>query len=103
MLGVQGVGAGIGELSAVFSLAIEMGARLEDVAATIHAHPIQSEGFHEGALIFYFKLCYYSYSRYLGDATMTRSILPNCERCSYKAAVMSAMAGSVFNPECMHV
>ena len=65
------MGAGIAELSAVFSLAIEMGARLEDVAATIHAHPIQSEGFHEGALRFYFKLCYYSYSRYLGDATVT--------------------------------
>jgi dihydrolipoamide dehydrogenase len=50
LLGVQGVGAGIAELSAVFSLAIEMGARLEDVAATIHAHPTQSEGFHEAAL-----------------------------------------------------
>ena len=50
LLGVQGVGVGIAELSAVFSLAIEMGARLEDVAATIHAHPTQSEGFHEAAL-----------------------------------------------------
>ncbi len=50
LLGIQGVGAGIAELSAAFSLAIEMGARLEDVAATIHAHPTQSEGFHEAAL-----------------------------------------------------
>jgi dihydrolipoyl dehydrogenase len=50
LLGVQGVGAGIAELSAMFSLAIEMGARLEDIAATIHAHPTQSEGFHEAAL-----------------------------------------------------
>ena len=50
LLGVQGVGAGIAELSAVFSLAIEMGARLEDIAATIHAHPTQSEGFQEAAL-----------------------------------------------------
>jgi dihydrolipoamide dehydrogenase len=50
LLGIQGVGAGIAELSAVFSLAIEMGARLEDIAATIHAHPTQSEGFHEAAL-----------------------------------------------------
>lgn len=50
LLGVQGVGAGIAELSAAFSLAIEMGARLEDIAATIHSHPTQSEGFHEGAL-----------------------------------------------------
>jgi dihydrolipoamide dehydrogenase len=50
LLGIQGVGAGIAELSAAFSLAIEMGARLEDVAATIFAHPTQSEGFHEAAL-----------------------------------------------------
>ena len=50
LLGIQGVGAGIAELSAGFSLALEMGARLEDVAATIHAHPTQSEGFLESAL-----------------------------------------------------
>ncbi len=50
LLGIQGVGAGIAELSAAFSLAIEMGARLEDVAATIFAHPTQSEAFHETAL-----------------------------------------------------
>ncbi|MDH2386475.1 dihydrolipoyl dehydrogenase [Bradyrhizobium sp. CER78] len=50
LLGIQGVGAGIAELSAAFSLALEMGARLEDIAATIHAHPTQSEGFHEAAL-----------------------------------------------------
>ena len=50
VLGIQGVGAGISELSAAFSLAIEMGARLEDIAGTIHAHPTQSEGFQEAAL-----------------------------------------------------
>ncbi len=50
LLGIQGVGAGIAELSAVFSLALEMGARLEDVAETIHAHPTQGEGFLEAAL-----------------------------------------------------
>jgi dihydrolipoamide dehydrogenase len=50
LLGVQGVGAGIAELSAVFGLSIEMGARLDDIAATIHAHPTQSEGFREAAL-----------------------------------------------------
>ena len=33
--------------SAAFALAIEMGARLEDIAATIHAHPTQGEGFQE--------------------------------------------------------
>jgi dihydrolipoyl dehydrogenase len=50
LLGIQGVGAGISELSAVFSLAIEMGARLEDVAGTIFAHPTLSEGMLEAAL-----------------------------------------------------
>ncbi|MBR0797958.1 dihydrolipoyl dehydrogenase [Bradyrhizobium jicamae] len=50
LLGVQGVGTGIAELSAAFSLALEMGARQEDVAMTIHAHPTQSEAFHEAAL-----------------------------------------------------
>lgn len=50
LLGIQGVGAGIAELSASFSLALEMGARLEDVAQTIHAHPTQSEALRESAL-----------------------------------------------------
>jgi dihydrolipoamide dehydrogenase len=49
VLGIQGVGVGIAELSASFSLALEMTARLEDVAATIHAHPTQSEGLLESA------------------------------------------------------
>jgi dihydrolipoamide dehydrogenase len=49
LLGIQGVGHGIAELSAAFSLALEMGARLEDVAATVHAHPTRSEGFLEAA------------------------------------------------------
>jgi dihydrolipoamide dehydrogenase len=31
-------------------LALEMGARLEDVAATIHAHPTQSESLLEATL-----------------------------------------------------
>jgi dihydrolipoamide dehydrogenase len=50
LLGIQGVGAGIAELSASFSLALEMGARLEDIAATIHAHPTLGEAFPEAAL-----------------------------------------------------
>ena len=50
IMGIQAVGAGVSELSAVFSLAIEMGATLQDIAATIHAHPTQSEGFQEAAL-----------------------------------------------------
>jgi dihydrolipoamide dehydrogenase len=50
LLGIQGVGAGIAELSTAFSLALEMGARLEDIAATIHAHPTQGESLLEAAL-----------------------------------------------------
>lgn len=50
VLGIQAVGAGVSELSAAFSLAIEMGATLEDIGSTIHAHPTQSEGFQEAAL-----------------------------------------------------
>jgi dihydrolipoamide dehydrogenase len=50
VLGVQAVGARVSELSAAFSLALEMGARLEDIALTIHAHPTLSEAFHESAL-----------------------------------------------------
>lgn len=50
VLGIQAVGPGVSELSAAFALALEMGARLEDIAATIHAHPTLSEAFPEAAL-----------------------------------------------------
>lgn len=50
VLGIQAVGKGVAEMSAVFSLAIEMGSRLEDIAGTIHAHPTQSEALQEAAL-----------------------------------------------------
>ena len=50
VLGLQAVGAGVSELSSTFSLALEMGARLEDIAGTIHAHPTRSEGLQEAAL-----------------------------------------------------
>ncbi|MXN46348.1 dihydrolipoyl dehydrogenase [Shinella kummerowiae] len=50
VLGLQAVGAGVSELSSSFSLALEMGARLEDIAGTIHAHPTRSEGLQEAAL-----------------------------------------------------
>lgn len=50
VLGVQAVGGGVAELSAAFALAIEMGATLEDITGTIHAHPTQSEAFHEASL-----------------------------------------------------
>ncbi|MGL4285590.1 MAG: dihydrolipoyl dehydrogenase [Phreatobacter sp.] len=50
VLGVQAVGHGVSELATAFGLALEMGARLEDIAGTIHAHPTQGEGFQEAAL-----------------------------------------------------
>ncbi|MBV8613299.1 MAG: dihydrolipoyl dehydrogenase [Acetobacteraceae bacterium] len=50
VLGVHAVGHGVSELSAAFGLALEMGARLEDVADTIHAHPTQGEAVQEAAL-----------------------------------------------------
>ncbi|MER8466258.1 dihydrolipoyl dehydrogenase [Mesorhizobium sp. M1396] len=50
VLGIQAVGQGVSELAAAFGLALEMSARLEDIAGTIHAHPTQGEGFQEAAL-----------------------------------------------------
>ena len=50
ILGLQAVGAGVSELSSAFGLALEMGARLEDVAGTIHAHPTLGEALHEANL-----------------------------------------------------
>ena len=50
VLGLQAVGAGVSELSSAFALALEMGARLETIAATIHAHPTRSEGLQEAAM-----------------------------------------------------
>jgi dihydrolipoamide dehydrogenase len=50
ILGVQAVGAHISEMSGEFVHAIEMGAVIEDIAGTIHAHPTLSEAFGEAAL-----------------------------------------------------
>jgi dihydrolipoamide dehydrogenase len=50
VLGIQAVGAGVSELSAAFALALEMGARLEDITGTVHAHPTLSEALQEAAL-----------------------------------------------------
>jgi dihydrolipoyl dehydrogenase len=50
ILGWQAVGHNVAELSTAFSHSIEMGARLEDVAGTIHAHPTQGEAVQEAAL-----------------------------------------------------
>jgi len=50
ILGIAAVGAHVSELSASFALALEMGARLEDIGGTIHAHPTLGEAFHEASL-----------------------------------------------------
>ncbi|RYF82100.1 MAG: dihydrolipoyl dehydrogenase [Comamonadaceae bacterium] len=50
VLGWQAVGAGVSELAAAFSYAIEIGARLEDVGGIIHAHPTLGEAVQEAAL-----------------------------------------------------
>lgn len=50
VLGIQAVGHGVSELASGFSLAIEMGACLEDIAHTIHAHPSLGEAVQESAL-----------------------------------------------------
>ena len=50
VVGLQAVGAHVSELSAEFAMSIEMGARLEDLAGTIHVHPTLSEAVHEAAL-----------------------------------------------------
>lgn len=50
VLGLQAVGSAVSELAPAFALAIEMGACLEDIAATVHAHPTRSEGLQEACL-----------------------------------------------------
>ncbi|NOZ41761.1 MAG: dihydrolipoyl dehydrogenase [Alphaproteobacteria bacterium] len=50
ILGIHAVGPHISELSGEFALALEMGARLEDIAGTIHVHPTVTESFGEAAL-----------------------------------------------------
>jgi dihydrolipoamide dehydrogenase len=50
IVGWQAVGGAVSELAAAFVQAIEMGAQLEDVAGTIHAHPTLGEAVQEAAL-----------------------------------------------------
>ena len=50
LLGIQAVGAGVAEMAAGFALALELGARLEDITGTIHAHPTRGEALHEACL-----------------------------------------------------
>ncbi len=47
LLGVLAVGHGVSELMGEATLSLEMGAFLEDLAATIHPHPTMSEAFLE--------------------------------------------------------
>jgi dihydrolipoamide dehydrogenase len=47
LLGTLAVGRGVSELIGEATLALEMGAFLDDVALTIHAHPTMSEAFQE--------------------------------------------------------
>ncbi len=51
VLGLQAVGQGVSELSSGFALALEMGARLEDIASTVHVHPTLGECVREAALV----------------------------------------------------
>ena len=50
ILGWQAVGRGVAELSTAFGQSIELGATLEDIAGTIHAHPTLGEAVQEAAL-----------------------------------------------------
>ena len=50
ILGWQAVGAGVSELSTAFGQSLEMGACLEDIAGTIHAHPTLGEAVQEAAM-----------------------------------------------------
>ena len=50
IVGWQAVGGTVSELSTAFVQSIEMGAQLEDVAGTIHAHPTLGEAVQEAAL-----------------------------------------------------
>jgi dihydrolipoamide dehydrogenase len=50
IVGWQAVGSAVSELSTAFVQSIEMGAQLEDVGGTIHAHPTLGEAVQEAAL-----------------------------------------------------
>jgi dihydrolipoamide dehydrogenase len=50
IVGWQAVGTGVAELSTAFVQSIELGAQLEDVGGTIHAHPTLGEAVQEAAL-----------------------------------------------------
>lgn len=49
LVGAQLAGSGVSELAGEIALAIELGATVEDIAATIHPHPTMSEAIAEAA------------------------------------------------------
>ena len=49
LLGIQAVGRGVAELATGMALALEMGARLEDIGGTVHVHPTLGEALQEAA------------------------------------------------------
>ncbi len=51
LLGVHAAGEGVGDFIAESAFAIEMGATVRDIAATIHPHPTFSEALAEAALL----------------------------------------------------
>src|SRR3546814_14963416 len=50
VLGLQAVGSGVSALAAPFALALEMGCRLADLAAPVHAPPTLSEAIPAAAM-----------------------------------------------------
>ncbi|WP_338846886.1 dihydrolipoyl dehydrogenase [Massilia sp. W12] len=50
IIGWQAVGAGVSELATAFGQSLEMGATLDDIGSTIHAHPTLGETVQEAAL-----------------------------------------------------
>ena len=50
VVGVHMAGAGVSELAGEAALAVELGATVEDLAATIHPHPTMSEAIAEAAM-----------------------------------------------------
>ena len=59
VLGVHAVGAGAADLIGEGALAIELGARADDLADTIHAHPTLSESLMEAAEVFFGRSAHY--------------------------------------------
>ena len=53
VLGMQVVGPGAGELIGEGVLAVELGARVSDLAESIHAHPTLNESIMEAAQLFF--------------------------------------------------